>query len=161
MSTNKKRPLRNLLGFLANKSKNENFLLLVNDIEDFFAKVLALAMIGVVLFAVVDLGIVLGQDLLSWPTGRFSVTLLRIFGLFLDILIALEILQNITSYLSSHAIQIELVIVTSLIAVARKIIILDFEKISESELFALAATIFALSICYWLVRWTNAKHSRH
>ena len=69
--------------------------------------------------------------------------------LFLNILIALEITQNITSYLSSHIIQIEMVIITSLIAVARKIIILDFEKISESELFALAATIFALSICYW------------
>ncbi|MCX7595240.1 MAG: phosphate-starvation-inducible PsiE family protein [Fischerella sp.] len=51
--------------------------------------------------------------------------------------------------------------ITSLIAVARKIIILDFEKISDSELLALAAAIVALSICYWLVRRTNVRYPLH
>lgn len=153
--------LRKLLGLVFDKSQNESFLIFLDEVEDFFAKILSLAMIGVVFFAILDLGIVLAQELLSPPVGRFSTTLLKIFGLFLNILIALEIMQNITSYLSNHIIQIELVIITSLIAVARKIIILDFEKISDSELLALAATIFALSICYWLVRRTNAKYPRH
>ena len=153
---------RKLLGPLADKSKNESFLIFIDEVEDFFAKILSLAMIGVVMFAIVNLGIVLAQELLS-PShfGSFSTTLLKIFGLFLNILIALEIMQNITSYLSNHIIQIEMVIVTSLIAVARKIIILDLEKISHLELLALAATIFALSICYWLVRRTNAKYPHH
>jgi len=48
---------------------------------------------------------------------------------FLNVLIALEILENITAYLRKHVVQVELVIVTSIIAVARKIIILDFEKL--------------------------------
>lgn len=155
------RLLRKLLGPLADKSQNESFLHFVDAVEDFFAKVLSLAMIGVVFFTIVDLFIVLVQELLSPPSGRFSTSLLKILGLFLNILIALEITQNITSYLSSHTIQIELVIITSLIAVARKIILLDFQKISDSELLALAATIFALSICYWLVRRTNANYPRH
>ena len=153
--------LRKLLRPLFDKGQNEGFLLFVDQVEDFFAKILSLAMIGVILFAILDLCIVLGQELLYPPVGRFSTTLLKIFGLFLNILIALEITQNITSYLKSHIIQIEMVIITSLIAVARKIIILDFEKISYSELLALAATIFALSICYWLVRRTNAKYPPH
>ena len=155
------RLLRKILGSLINKQRNDGFLLFVDQVEDFFAKILSLAMIGVIFFAILDLCIVLGQELLSPPVGRFSTTLLKIFGLFLNILIALEITQNITSYLKSHIIQIEMVIITSLIAVARKIIILDFEKISELELLALAATIFALSICYWLVRRTNAKYPPH
>ena len=155
------RLLRKILGSLINKQHNDGFLVFVDQVEDFFAKILSLAMIGVILFAILDLCIVLGQELLSPPVGRFSTTLLKIFGLFLNILIALEITQNITSYLKSHSIQIEMVIITSLIAVARKIIILDFEKISELELLALAATIFALSICYWLVRRTNAKYPPH
>lgn len=146
---------------LVDKSQNESFLLFLDKVEDFFAKILSLAMILVILFAIVDLCVVLTLELLSPPVGRFSITLLKIFGLFLNILIALEITQNITSYLKSHIIQIEMVIITSLIAVARKIIILDFEKISELELLALAATIFALSICYWLVRRTNAKYPPH
>lgn len=150
--------LRKLFSSLVDKRQNKSFLIFVDGIEDFFAKILSLIMIGVVLFAIIDLGIALTQEVISPPVGRFSTSLLKIFGLFLNILIALEITQNITSYLSNHIIQVEMVIITSLIAVARKIIILDFEKVSDSELLALAAAIFALSICYWLVRRTNAKY---
>ncbi|NJM71318.1 MAG: phosphate-starvation-inducible PsiE family protein [Scytonema sp. RU_4_4] len=155
------RLLRKVLIPLVDNRQNESFLIFLDKVEDFFAKILSLAMIGVVSFAILDLGVVLGREMLQPTIGSFSSTLLKVFGLFLNILIALEITQNITSYLSNHIIQIEMVIITSLIAVARKIIILDFQKISESELFALAATIFALSICYWLVRRTNAKYPRH
>ncbi|HEY9782742.1 MAG TPA: phosphate-starvation-inducible PsiE family protein [Leptolyngbyaceae cyanobacterium] len=47
--------------------------------------------------------------------------------------------------------------VTSLIATARKIIILDLEKISASELIGLAITIFALSISYGIIHTSNPK----
>lgn len=73
----------------------------------------------------------------------------------MDILITLEILENITAYLRKHVIQVELVIVTSLIAVARKLIILDMEKITGIELIGLAIAIFALSISYLIIRNTN------
>jgi uncharacterized membrane protein (DUF373 family) len=152
------RLLKKLFGVLVDKRQNQSFLGFLDTIEDFFAKVLSLIMIVVVLAAIVDLVIALTQALIAPPTDRFASVLLTIFGLFLNILIALEITQNITSYLGNHIIQIEMVIITSLIAVARKIIILDFEKISDRELLALSAAIFALSICYWLVRRTNAKY---
>jgi len=57
----------------------------------------------------------------------------RHFWPVLNVLIALEILEN-TAYLRKHVVQVELVIVTSIIAVARKIIILDFEKTSGTDL---------------------------
>jgi uncharacterized membrane protein (DUF373 family) len=91
---------------------------------------------------------------------KFGRTLFTIFGLFLNALIAIEILENITAYLKKHVLQVELVIVTSLIAVARKIIILDLEKTVGIDLLALAATIFALSAAYWVVRHVNpSDHS--
>ncbi|MEB3210817.1 MAG: phosphate-starvation-inducible PsiE family protein, partial [Leptolyngbyaceae bacterium] len=68
------------------------------------------------------------------------------------ILIALEVLENITAYLKRHVVQVELVIVTSLTAIARKIIIFDFEKAGGNELIGLGVAIFALSISYWIVR---------
>ncbi|MEM9266527.1 MAG: phosphate-starvation-inducible PsiE family protein, partial [Cyanobacteria bacterium P01_F01_bin.13] len=86
------------------------------------------------------------------PAGFFKNTLSEIFGLFLSVLIALEILENITAYLKKHVVQVELVIVTSLTAVARKIIILDLEKITGVSLIGLAISILALSISYWIVR---------
>ena len=88
---------------------------------------------------------------------NFNSTLFELFGLFLNVLIALEILENITAYLRKHVIQVELVIVTSLIAVSRKIIILDLEKKSSSDLIALAVAVFSLSIAYAIVHQTNKR----
>lgn len=49
-----------------------------------------------------------------------------------------ENLENITVYLRKNLLRVELVIVSSLIAVARKIIILDFKKTSGMDLLGLA-----------------------
>jgi uncharacterized membrane protein (DUF373 family) len=112
-------------------------------------------MIWVILVSVCDLLIFLGKTWLSDPEHLFKDSLFVIFGLFLNVLIALEILENITAYLKKHVIQVELVIVTSLIAVSRKIIILDLEKKTAADLIGLATAIFALSISYLIVRYTN------
>ncbi|MGK7890099.1 MAG: phosphate-starvation-inducible PsiE family protein, partial [Leptolyngbyaceae cyanobacterium] len=60
----------------------------------------------------------------------------------------------VTAYLKKHVVQVELVIVTSLTAIARKIIIFDFDKLGGFELLGLAAGIFSLSASYWIVRQT-------
>jgi uncharacterized membrane protein (DUF373 family) len=81
----------------------------------------------------------------------------------LNVLIALEILENITAYLKTEVSSqiVEMVIVTSLIAVARKLIILDIDRPDTvQKLVALAVDIFALSISYWIVRAMNLKHRR-
>lgn len=136
-------------------AKDENFLALIKQIENIVSKVLSLAMVIVILVAVCDLGIVLVRQLFTPSYGFLGRTLIDIFGLFLNVLIALEILENITAYLRKHIIQVELVIVTSMIAVARKIIILDFEKTSGIDLIGLAIAIFSLAISYWIIRRTN------
>ncbi len=140
---------------LGKAMSDENFLRFLGGVESLVSKVLSIAMVVVILVAVYDLGYFLAVELFSIPIGRFGTTLLTIFGLFLNVLIALEILENITAYLKKHVIQVELVIVTSLIAVSRKIIILDLEKTSGIDLIALAVTIFALSVSYWIIRRVN------
>jgi uncharacterized membrane protein (DUF373 family) len=115
-------------------------------------------MVLVLLVAVADLCIFLGRELFKEPYGFFGITLIEIFGFFLNILIALEILENITAYLKKHVIQVELVIATSLTAVARKIIIFDFKTTPGFYLLGLAAAILALSLSYWIVRRTNRQY---
>ena len=113
-------------------------------------------MVLVVMVVFVDLGIYLPQALLDPdPYNFLGKTLLDIFGLFLSVLIALEILENITAYLKKHVVQVELVIVTSLTAVARKIIILDLDKVTGVSLVGLAIAILSLSISYLIVRKVN------
>ncbi|MBW4583337.1 MAG: phosphate-starvation-inducible PsiE family protein [Tildeniella nuda ZEHNDER 1965/U140] len=133
----------------------------LRSFEGVISKLLSIAMVFVILIAVYDLADYLVTDVFSEPQERFSTTLFTIFGLFLNILIALEILENITAYLKNHVIQVELVIVTSLVAVSRKIIILDLQKTAGLDLIALAAAVLSLSISYWLVRGTNRRSKPH
>lgn len=140
---------------------DENFLIFIKIIETLVSKILSFAMVIIILVGVFDLTIYMFQNLDKAPPGFFNKVLMEVFGLFLNILIALELLENITAYLKKHVVQVELVIVTSLIAVARKIIIFDFNKATGIDLMGLALAIFALSISYWLIRRLNIKSNEH
>ena len=72
------------------------------------------------------------------------------------ILIALEVLQNLTAYLREHAVQIELVLVTALTAVARKVIVIPpgVQK-NPADLIGLGVAVLALAAAYWLVRQSH------
>ena len=151
------RQLKKFLLFFRDSCRDQTFLDGIDQVEGFVAKILSLAMVGVILVGVFDLIILLAQEIFTPPVGFFNKTLFEIFGLFLNILIALEILENISAYLRKHAVQVQLVIVTSLVAVARKIIILDLEKITGTEIIGLSIAILALSISYWIISRTTPE----
>ena len=153
----KNRRWQNFLDYLISLKKDENFLHFVENFEGIISKLLSVAMIFVIIVASYDLGRFLLKEMISHPLGFQATSLIEILGLFLNLLIALELLENITAYLKEHVIQVELVIVTSLIAVARKIIIFDFKKASDFDLFGLAIAIFSLSLSYWIIRRMNSK----
>ena len=138
--------------------QDDSFMNSIHIVENIVSKILSLALIIVIIVSIVDLIIVLSQDLLtSEPVGFFNKTLIEIFGLFLNILIALELLENISAYLRKHIVQVELVVITALIAVSRKIIIFDPKLYQKADLIALALACLALSASYWLIRKINAK----
>jgi uncharacterized membrane protein (DUF373 family) len=137
----------------------ENFLGFLDRIESLVAKLLSIAMVGVLFFTVFDLGVFLFFALFIPPGDRSEKTfLIEVFGLFLNILIALEIMENITAYLRKHVVQVELVFITALIAGARKIIILDLAKVSGDQLIGLGVAILSLAIGYWIMRQMNIKN---
>lgn len=156
--------LKHLLAAVIDISTDdEQFLKLLKKAEGIASRILALGMLIVILSAIYDLGWILLQQLTTPPWGRITGRLVEVFGLFLNVLIALEILENITAYLKTDVSSqiVEMVIVTSLIAVARKIIILDIDQPETvSKLVSLSAAIFAMSISYWIVRAMNLKHRR-
>lgn len=147
----------NLKRIIATLTKDRSILKLLRIVENVVAKVLSLALTVVILVATFDLIVFLAMDISKNPTGFYNKGIIELFGLFLNILIALELLENITAYLKKHIVQVELVIVTSLIAVARKIIIFDFQKYSSTELAALGIAILALAVSYWLIKRLNLK----
>jgi uncharacterized membrane protein (DUF373 family) len=142
-------------------TENTTFLRALESIEILISKILSIGMILVTFLTIFHLGYVLIETILnSWHTPgeqEFNRTLFQLFGLFLNVLIALEILENVAAYLKKHIIQVELVLVTSLIAVSRKIIILDLEKKDSNDLIALSIAVFSLSLSYLMIRFANRQ----
>ncbi|MBN2808984.1 MAG: phosphate-starvation-inducible PsiE family protein, partial [Deltaproteobacteria bacterium] len=77
--------------------------------------------------------------------------ILALFGAFMAVLIAIEILINIVIYLRDDVIHVKIVMATALMAIARKVIVLDFNKISANYVLAIAAVVLTMSVGYWLV----------
>jgi uncharacterized membrane protein (DUF373 family) len=144
-------------------SEDEKFLHGLETIEGWVSKLLSISMILVTFIAIFHLGYSLVQafvdTIYQHNEKNFNRELFQLFGLFLNVLIALEILENITAYLKKHVIQVELVLVTSLIAISRKIIILDLEKKDSNDLIAMAVAVFSLSISYFVIRQANSKNN--
>ncbi len=116
------------------------------------ARILAILMVLVIVMGVVDVGWTLYQRLSSPPSYILTISdMLATFGAFMAVLIAIEIFINITVYLQEDAIHVKIVMATALMAIARKVIILDLEKTEPEYLFGIAAIVLVLSIGYWLV----------
>ncbi len=149
--------MRKLIKGLLEVTSDKSFMHLIEIVEVIVSKLLSLLMVVVIFATLGDLAIFIFKEILSPEEGRFSQTLFKTFGLFLNVLIALEILENITGYLKKHVLQVELVIVTSLIAIARKIIILDLKVTEGIEIIGLGIAILSLSISYLIIRSSNSK----
>jgi len=152
--------MRNLFRKIREYSKNDNFLHLVEHLQVIVSKLLSIAMIVLILIAIADLVIFIINKLFAWNFNdpSFNKNLFTAFGLFLNILIALEILENITAYLRKSVIHVELVIATSLIAVARKIIILDLKNTEGLKVIGLGVAVLSLSISYWIIRRNHHRN---
>ena len=90
----------------------------------------------------------------SWPSPRgfLQITdILATFGAFMAVLIAIEIFVNIVSYLRDDVIHVRIVLATALMAIARKVIILDYSTTSSEYVYATAAVVAAMALAYWLV----------
>ncbi len=119
----------------------------------FAIKILAVLMVLVIFWSIADVIYVLYLKLTSPPYFLLNIEdILQTFGAFMVVLIAVEIFINIRLYLGSNIIPVELVIATALMAVARKIIVLDLKLVSSEQIIGLALVTIALGISYWLVK---------
>jgi len=109
-------------------------------------------MVVVIFWGVADVLYVLYHNLMDEPKMLLNISdIFKTFVAFLAVLIAIEIYQNIVLYLRKDVMPIKLVIATALMAIARKVIILDFKELSAMYIFAIAATVLALGITYYLI----------
>lgn len=123
--------------------------------------VLVFMMAIVVFLSTLELGWILIQDIATPPVLLLEIDeLLDLFGIFLLVLIGIELLETIKTYFVERVIHGEVVLEVAMIAIARKVIILDVKELPSLTLLGIAAIIITLSVGYWLVkRGTKEKQA--
>lgn len=130
----------------------------VKRFERIVTTVLIAMMALVIALAVVDLAWVLISDVLSPPFALLHVReLLDVFGLFLLVLIGIELLDTLVAYARERVIRAQVVLLVAMIALVRKIITLEVTEVSSSSLFGIAAIVVAIAASYYLLRTSHIR----
>ncbi len=115
----------------------------------------------VVLIETFELGWIIVRDLISPPLFLFKINdLLEIFGFFLLVLIGLELLESTRIYLIKGVVHVQVVLEVALIAVARKVIILDIEKYTGLTLLGFAGLILGVAVAFHFIM-RHIKQIKH
>jgi uncharacterized membrane protein (DUF373 family) len=126
---------------------------LLSKAQRLIAFVLGILLGVVVALSTVHLGFLIAQEI--WAPPRFLIPvqgLLEIFSFFLLILIGIELLETLKAYLRKDVIHVRIVLEVALIAMARKVIILEPNSVPGSTLFGMAALISALAVAFYFER---------
>ena len=126
--------------------------------ERIITRALLVMMAGVVVLATVELAWILGKEMLAPPHILLEPhQLLELFGQFLLVLIGIELLHSMKIYVTHRVIHLEAVLIVALIAVARKVIVLEPKDLPEGTLLGIAAMSLALALSYYLVRRSHRE----
>ena len=131
---------------------------LLTKAQKLIAFVLAILLIIVVVLSTVDLGFLIAQEI--WKRPRFLIQvqgLLEIFSFFLLILIGVELLETLKAYLKKDVFHVRLVLEVALIAMARKVIILEPNNTPALTLLGMAALILALGLAFYFERKAHGE----
>ena len=121
--------------------------------ETFILTVLTVMMMAIVLFATIDLAWLLLKHLFTPPFGFIQVNeLLDVFGTFLLVLIGIELLDTLSTYQQQRVIRVEIAIIVALLAISRKVIIMDYKSLTRFNLLDVGAVVLALAAAYYLLR---------
>jgi len=84
-----------------------------------------------------------------------------VFGMIFTVVIALEFKRSllVVAERRKSIVQVRTVILLAMLAIVRKLIILDLKSTDAAQLFALAAAILALGSVHWLVREQDRHES--
>lgn len=130
---------------------------IVNRFEKLIYAVLIVMLMGVLIAAIIDLAYILITSLLEVSPWLLEAhEMITVLGAFLLVLIGVELLDTIKAYFSENAIHVEIVVLLAIIAIARKVILLDPTGQSGSEfgleLIGIGIVVVGLSACYYLIK---------
>jgi len=129
----------------------------LKEILHTFSRIIILTLISMmmltVLLSTVELLIVLVAEIFRHPKYVLGIeNLFEVFGFFMMILIGMELLESIRTYLTDEVLHVEVVFLVAMIAIARKVIILEVKDLDPLVLIGIASIILALAGGYYFVK---------
>ncbi|WP_372947162.1 phosphate-starvation-inducible PsiE family protein [Mariniphaga sp.] len=122
-------------------------------IEKGIIYVLIVMMSIILILATVELGYYLIRNIVQSDYLLMDLDdLMDLFGVFLLVLIGIELLDTIKVYLKQNQVHVEVVVLVAIIALARKIVILKVEELDGETIIGIGVLIIALSIAYYLIK---------
>ncbi len=130
---------------------------IVNKFEKLIYAVLMILLMVVLVITLVDLGLVLYDDLImKTPMKLDTTSFTSVMGVFLLVLIGVELLDTIKAYFIENTIHVEIVVLLAIIAVARKVILLEPPHVITFEygfeLMGIGVIIIGLAASYYLIK---------
>jgi len=129
----------------------------INKIEKAIYAALMIMLVVVLLTAIVDLVYSVYQALVdTTPWVLDTSEMIAVLGGFLLILIGVELLDTIKAYFIENAIHVEIVLLLAIIAIARKVILLDPTRMSGAEfgieLSGIGIIVVGLAAGFYLIK---------
>ena len=131
------------------------------EIVNKFEKTVYVLLMGLLMFVLaasfVELIWYIYNSLINTPSFLLeSHELIAVLGAFLLVLIGVELLDTIKAYFSENTIHVEIVLLLAIIAIARKVILLDPTSVSGIdfglELTGIGAVVLGLAGGYYLIK---------
>ena len=98
----------------------------IEKIEKCIYAALMILLVAVLIASMVDLTLLLFDALvITTPVALTTHEMITVLGAFLLVLIGVELLDTIKAYFRENAIHVEIVVLLAIIAVARKVILID------------------------------------
>jgi uncharacterized membrane protein (DUF373 family) len=140
---------------------NHIILGLIKKLENIILVILLIVFSLILVLALVDIIYELFCEIINPPFLIIKAErLIDMFSIFLVVLIGLELLETIKAYLKEDVLHVELVILLAIIAISRKVIVWNFDKLSNKEFTSLAIMIVALSLSYFLLKLKRPRFKK-
>ena len=134
---------------------------IIKAIETSIIILLIIFMAVVLIFSTLELGVLLFEDIVNRINKTGSVInvneLVQIFGVFLNVLIGIELFETVKLYLKENVFHGEVILIVGLIAISRKVIILDYSNENPLTIIAMALLIAAMTLGYFLIKKSRAN----
>lgn len=125
---------------------------IIRTFQRYILSALLIVMGVVIVASSIELVIVVVQELLAPPLLLDLGELTKISGLFLTVLITLELFGILEVMLLENTVHVEFVVAVALIAAAREVLVVEFPSVAPLKLVGLAALILALGAGYYLIK---------